>query len=93
MGILIYTNFTKKALGAYPTYWCPVFNQNINAKKGFFLGIDAYGHTWVKACIGGKLVEVQSKEKISLRAWSHIQSDYSPERFDTFCVKWANALV
>ncbi len=66
------------ALGAYPTHWCPVFDQNINAKKGFFLGIDAYGHAGVKAYIGGKLVEVQSVEKIALRQWTHIQGVFSP---------------
>ena len=66
------------ALGAYPTHWCPVFDQNINTKKGFFLGIDAYGYAGVKAYIGGKLVEVQSEEKILLRQWTHIQGVYSP---------------
>ncbi|MEY4541899.1 MAG: hypothetical protein RLZZ306_3656, partial [Bacteroidota bacterium] len=66
------------ALGAYPTHWCPVFDQNINSKKGFFLGVDAYGHAGVKAYIGGKLVEIQSSEKISLRTWTHIQGVYSP---------------
>jgi hypothetical protein len=66
------------ALGAYPTHWCPVFDQNINSKKGFFLGVDAYGHAGMKAYIGGKLVEVQSTEKISLRSWTHIQGVYSP---------------
>ena len=39
------------ALGAFPTHWCPVADQNINTKKGFFLGIDAYGHAGVKAYI------------------------------------------
>jgi Concanavalin A-like lectin/glucanases superfamily len=66
------------ALGAYPTHWCPVADQNINVKKGFFLGIDAYGHAGVKAYIGGKLVEVQSVEKIPLRQWVHIQGVFSP---------------
>ena len=66
------------ALGAYPTHWCPVFDQNINAKKGFFLGVDAYGHAGVKAYIGGKLIEVQSEGKISLRQWTHIQGVYLP---------------
>ena len=67
------------ALGAFPTHWCPVADQNINTKKGFFLGIDAYGHAGVKAYIGGKLVEIQSKERILLRQWTHIQSVFSPK--------------
>lgn len=66
------------ALGAFPTHWCPIADQNINAKKGFFLGIDAYGHAGVKAYIGGKLVEIASKEKIDLRTWVHIQGVYAP---------------
>jgi Concanavalin A-like lectin/glucanases superfamily len=66
------------ALGAYPTHWCPVADQNINSKKGFFLGIDAYGHAGINAYIGGKLVEVQSEEKIPLRQWAHIQGVFSP---------------
>jgi hypothetical protein len=65
------------ALGAFPTHWCPVADQNINTKKGFFLGIDAYGHAGVKAYIGGKLVEIQSKERIALRNWTHIQGVFS----------------
>ena len=65
------------ALGAFPTHWCPVADQNINSKKGFFLGIDAYGHAGVKAYIGGKLVEIQSKERIALRTWTHIQGIFS----------------
>jgi hypothetical protein len=66
------------ALGAYPTHWCPVFDQNINSKKGFFLGVDAYGHAGVKAYIGGSLVEIKSTEKIPLRQWAHLQGVYSP---------------
>ncbi len=68
---------TWLALGAFPTHWCPVADQNINTKKGFFLGIDAYGHAGFKAYIGGKLVEVTSKEKIALRTWTHIQGVFS----------------
>lgn len=68
------------ALGAYPTHWCPVADQNINAKKGFFLGINAYGHAGIKAYIGGKLVEVQSVEKMPLRQWTHIQGVFSPTK-------------
>lgn len=66
------------ALGAYPTHWCPVADQNINSKKGFFLGVDAYGHAGVKAYIGGQLVEFQSVEKIPLRQWTLIQGVFSP---------------
>lgn len=66
------------ALGAYPTHWCPVADQNINSRKGFFLGVDAYGHAGVKVYIGGKLVEVQSLEKIPLRQWTLIQGVFSP---------------
>ena len=68
------------ALGAFPTHWCPVADQNINTKKGFFLGIDAYGHAGVKAYIGGKLVEIQSTERILLRKWTHIQGVFSPKQ-------------
>jgi hypothetical protein len=66
------------ALGAYPTHWCPVADQNINEKKGFFLGVDAYGHAGVKAYIGGRLVEVQSVEKVPLSRWTLIQGVFSP---------------
>lgn len=66
------------ALGAYPTHWCPVADQNINEKKGFFLGVDAYGHAGVKAYIGGRLVEVQSVEKVPLSQWTLIQGVFSP---------------
>ncbi len=66
------------ALGAYPTHWCPVADQRIASRRGFFLGIDALGHAGFKAVVGGKLVEVQGNERIALRTWTHIQGVYSP---------------
>ncbi len=66
------------ALGAYPTHWCPVADQNIGTKKGFFLGVDANGHAGFKVYIEDKLIDVQSGEKIQLRQWVYIQGVYSP---------------
>lgn len=65
------------ALGAYPTNWCPLADQNLESEKGFFLGIDAYGQAGFKAYVGGKLVEIQSESKIPLREWTYIQGVYS----------------
>ena len=65
------------ALGAFPTHWCPVADQYLGLKRGFFLGIDAYGHAGFKGYFGGKLFSVQSSEKILLRQWTHIQGVYS----------------
>jgi hypothetical protein len=67
------------ALGAYPTNWCPVADQQTATGKGFFLGIDAHGHAGFKAFVGGNWVEITSSERIPLRAWAHLQGVFSPE--------------
>lgn len=70
-------------LGAYPTHWCPVADQNVASGKGFFLGIDALGHAGFRAFVDGptgrgKWVEVQGTERIPLRQWTHVQGVFSP---------------
>ncbi len=66
------------ALGAYPTHWCPVADQNTASGEGFFLGVDAYGHAGFKVFVGGKWVEIQSTERIPLQKWAHLQGVFSP---------------
>jgi hypothetical protein len=66
------------ALGAYPTNWCPVADQSSARDKGYFLGIDAWGHAGFKIKAGGKWVEVQSDRRIPLRKWTHIAGVCKP---------------
>ena len=65
------------ALGAFPTHWCPVADQNRASNKGFFLSVNAYGHAGFHVFVDGKWIEIQSKERIALRQWAHIQGVYS----------------
>ncbi len=67
------------ALGAYPTNWCPVADQSTIAEKGYFLGIDAYGHAGFKLYAGGKYFEIKSEERIPLRKWKHLEGVYSQD--------------
>ncbi len=66
------------ALGAYPTHWCPVADQNAASGKGFFLGIDAHGRAGFRVFVGGTWTEIQSSERIPLRKWAHLQGVFSP---------------
>jgi hypothetical protein len=66
------------ALGAYPTHWCPIADQNVASGKGFFLGIDALGHAGFRAFVGGNWVEVQGADRIPLRQWTQLQGVFSP---------------
>ena len=66
------------ALGAYPTNWCPVADHNTSSGKGFFMGIDAYGHAGFKIFNKeGERFEVLSEQRIPLREWTHIDGVYS----------------
>lgn len=65
------------ALGAYPANWCPVVYHNTISAKGYFLGIDAFGHAGFKLFAGGQFYEIQSEERIPLRKWIHIEGVYS----------------
>ena len=66
------------ALGAYPTNWCPLADQNTSKGKGYFLGIDAHGHAGFKIFAGSKWWEIQSVEQIPLRKWTQLEGVYSP---------------
>lgn len=65
------------ALGAYPTNWCPVIDHGTAIGKGYFLGIDAYGHAGFKIFTAGKYYEIQSEERLALKKWRHLQGIYS----------------
>jgi hypothetical protein len=68
------------ALAAYPTNWCPVADHNISSGKGFFLGVDAYGHAGFKLFNqNGFLYKAQSDDRIPLRKWVHIEGVYSSD--------------
>jgi len=68
------------ALGAYPTNWCPVADHGSSTKKGYFLGVDAYGHAGFKLYDSeGTLHEIRSEERIPLRTWAFIEGVYSPD--------------
>ena len=58
-------------------HWCPIVDQNSSINKGYFLGIDAYGHAGFKIYSGGKQYEIISEEKIPLRQWKHLEGVYS----------------
>ncbi len=66
------------SMAAYPLNWCPVMDFGTAEDKGFFLGLDAYGHAAFRIRAGGEWLEVISDEKLSLRRWYHVAGVYKP---------------
>ncbi len=68
------------AIKAYPWNWCPIIQQSIPGKNGYFFGIDYYGHLGFKAAIGGGWFEVISKEKLPRNKWVHVAATYESKK-------------
>jgi len=68
------------ALGGYPVNWCPIVEQQSRPDKGYFFGIDAWGHPGLQLSAGGKWNSVQSKTRLPLRKWIYVAGVYSPEK-------------
>jgi hypothetical protein len=66
------------SLAAYPLNWCPVVDFGTAEGKGFFMGLDAYGHAAFRIRAGGKWMEAISDERLTLRKWYHIAGVYKP---------------
>jgi hypothetical protein len=64
------------SLAAYPLNWCPVVDLGTAVGKGFFLGLDAYGHAAFRIRAGGKWMEALSDERLALRKWYHVAGVY-----------------
>ncbi len=62
---------------AYPWNWCPIVQQCIMGKNGYFLGLDYYGHLGFKAAIGGGWFELISRETLPRNQWIHVAATYS----------------
>lgn len=62
---------------AYPWNWCPVVQQCIMGKNGYFLGLDYYGHLGFKAAIGGGWFELISHETLPRNQWVHVAATYN----------------
>jgi hypothetical protein len=65
------------AIKAYPWNWCPIVQQCIMGKNGYFLGLDYYGHLGFKAAIGGSWFELISKETLPRNQWVHVAATYN----------------
>jgi len=73
--------FTMEAWIAPQTYswnWTAIINQEENREKGFFFGIDLFGHVGLQMALGGEWVECTSERTIPLLEWSHIAATYVP---------------
>ena len=67
------------ALAAYPTNWCPVIDNHKSPDMGCFFGIDAQGHLGLQLSADGQWQQVQSRQTIPFRQWTHIAGTYSPQ--------------
>ena len=68
------------ALGGYPVNWCPIVEQQSQPDRGYFFGIDAWGHPGLQLSVGGKWKSVQSEIRLPLRKWIYVAGVYSPEK-------------
>ncbi len=66
------------SMAAYPLNWCPIVDFGSAEAKGFFIGLDAYGHAAFRIRAGGKWMEAISDERLPLRKWYHIAGVYKP---------------
>ena len=64
------------ALNTYPWNWVPIADQETAHQAGFFLGIDAFGHIGLEACINGQWLSAVSKATVPLKRWVHLAGTY-----------------
>ena len=69
------------ALDAYPFNEAPIMHKSINfGEKGFYLGIDAYGHAFIR--VNGS--EVKADDEVSLYKWTHIAATITNKKMALF---------
>jgi hypothetical protein len=64
------------ALNTLPWNWVPIVDQELNRQKGFFFGIDAFGHFALAASIDGQWKMLVSRQTLPLKKWAHIAGTY-----------------
>ncbi len=64
------------AMGAYPTNFCPLAEQNMRSGKGFSLGINSLGKPGFKIATQNEWVNVEGSETIPFLKWVHIAGVY-----------------
>ncbi len=64
------------AMGAYPTNFCPLAEQNMLSGKGFSLGINSLGKPGFKIATQNGWVNVEGSKTIPLLKWVHIAGIY-----------------
>jgi len=69
------------ALGAYPTFLCPIVDQqrdiNDGYFKGYLFGIDAMGRLTLRIATNGRYEMLIGEETIPLNTWTHVACVYS----------------
>jgi len=69
------------ALDAYPYNEAPLIHKSANfGKKGFYLGIDAYGKVFLR--VNGS--DVKAEDKVSLYRWTHIAATIADKKMALF---------
>jgi len=72
------------AMGAYPTSFCPVAEQNMLSGKGFSLGINYRGKPGFKIATQNGWVDVEGSESLPLLKWAHLAGTYDGESIILF---------
>jgi len=69
------------AMGAYPTFICPLVDYMIDPEEGYYNGyqlcIDAMGRLALRIATDGRIEEVRGKESIPLNTWTHVAGVYT----------------
>ncbi|HUX57312.1 MAG TPA: LamG domain-containing protein [Bacteroidales bacterium] len=64
------------AMGAYPTNFCPLAEQNMLSGKGFSLGINSLGKPGFKIATRNGWIQIDGSETIPLLRWAHLAGIY-----------------
>ena len=60
------------ALGARPWNWAPIVHQSNWQSRGYYLGLDAYGHLGFMVSVGGSWQTLTSSATLARYKWSHV---------------------
>jgi len=64
------------AVGAYPWNWAPIVHQSQWRSKGYYLGLDAYGHLGFMVSVAGRWQKVSSKISLPHYRWTHVAGTF-----------------
>jgi hypothetical protein len=66
------------AINAYPWNWAPIFDQRVDERQGFLLGIDSFGRPGFQIQVGNSWQFLTSKTPLPLKSWAFVAATFDP---------------